>query len=688
MKLKIHRNNKKKKRNIFSSISFKLAGSFCLLIGFIVIVGVSSYTSASNAIKENYKTSTMQALDMLGEYLEFGFNTASGAAVEYLVDEKITEYLGGSMSDKQAEQTKYYNSKKSELMTKVTADTFLQSIYFFSDITSSISTNKKSTLNMFSDYTQSEQGKVLLSDAQQYYWYGAPSVIDEVLNVDSDSYAIRMVKAFYRQNAFLAMDIDKQAVLDILNKLNLGEKCKVVFLSGDGRELHQDGSREALIYGTDFYQAAFNGELSAGYMENIETGATSQLFLYRKVSDTGAMVCALIPDTEITKQVAGIKYMTMLVILIAVVLALVVGGGISISMNRAIRYFVDKMESLANGDVSIRLHTKRKDEFGVLAQHMNHMLESMDSLMGNVKGVSLEVADSAKMVVNSSELLSESSFHISSAISQIEAGLSRQAKDAEDGVLTLDSLANQIGKVNHETLEMIGITDQTNESLQDSLVKIQTLKDKAEEASVITQEVITSIKELNLKSNKIEGIVDTIDSISQETTLLSLNAAIEAARAGAAGRGFAIVADSIKKLAEQSLNAANQIRDIVSEINHETLQTVAVANDAGEVMKLQGDAMTGVGEAFALMTGQVKILVEKVDTIVISIEKMQFEKEESVKIVESISGVTKESAMTAGTVNAKTRNQVQIVEEMETLSESMLLQVRQLETALERFSTK
>lgn len=680
--------NLKLNTHLFSSISFKLSGSFCLLIGFIVIVGVSAYTSASNAIKANYKTSTMQALDMLGEYLEFGFGTASGAAVEYLVDETITEYLSGGMSDKQAEQTKYYNSKKSELTTKVTADTFLQSVYFFSDTTSSISTNKKSTLNMFSDYTQSEQGKALLSDAQQYYWYGKPSVIDEVLNIDNDSYAIRMVKAFYRQNSFLAMDIDKQAVLDVLNKLNLGEKCRVVFLSGDGRELHQDGNSEALIYGTDFYQAALAGELSAGYMENVEMDGAGQLFLYRKISDTGAMVCALIPHTEITKQVAGIKYLTMLVILIAVVLALGVGSGICISINRAIRYFVNKMECLANGDVSIRLHTKRKDELGTLAIHMNHMLESMDSLMGNAKGVSLKVADSAKRVANSSEILSESSFHISGSINQIEAGLSRQAKDAEDGVVILDSLANQIGIVNHETLEMIGITDLTNESLQDSFVKIQALKDKAEEASIITQEVITSIKELNLKSNLIEGIVDTIDAISQETTLLSLNAAIEAARAGAAGKGFAIVADSIKKLAEQSLNAANQIRHIVSEINHGTLQTVAVANNAGEVMELQGKAMIGVGEAFALMTGQVQTLVQKVEAIVSSIEKMQSEKEKSVKIMDSISGVTKESAMTAGTVNGKTRNQVQVVEEMETLSESMLLQVRQLETALERFSTK
>lgn len=305
--VKSKRVGNKWKKNLFSTIRFKLAGSYCLLIGFIIIAGVAAYTSAFGTIKVNYKTSTLQSLDMLGEYPEFGFDTVSGAAVEYLSDTNVTDYLTGGMAAKKADQSTYYTDKKSEITTKVTADTFLQSIYLFSDGVPSLSTNKKSALNMFSDYTQSEQGKVLLEDAQAYYWFGKPSIIDETLNVDSNNYAIRMVKAFYRKEAFLVMDIDRRAVTDILNKIQMGEDCRIAFVTGDGVEISGNGSREPFFDGADFYERSKAEEESLGTMENVSLEGRDYMFLYRKVADTGAMVCMLIPESEITGQVEDMR---------------------------------------------------------------------------------------------------------------------------------------------------------------------------------------------------------------------------------------------------------------------------------------------------------------------------------------------------------------------------------------------
>ncbi|TCL57938.1 methyl-accepting chemotaxis protein [Kineothrix alysoides] len=683
--IKSKRIRNKWKKNLFSTIRFKLTGSYCLLIGFIIIAGVSAYTSASGAIKANYKTSTLQSLDMLGEYLEFGFDTVSGAAVEYLSDTNVTDYLTGGMAAKKADQSIYYTDKKSEITTKVTADAFLQSIYLFSDPVSSLSTNKKSVLNMFSDYTRSEQGKTLLEDSQAYYWFGKSSIIDEALNVDSNNYAIRMIKAFYRKEAFLVMDIDKQAVTDILNKMQMGEGCRIAFVTGDGVELSEDGSRETFFFGTDFYERARAAEESIGTMENVLFEGRDYLFLYRRIADTGAMVCVLIPESEITGQVKDIKYLTFFVILASVLIALLIGGGIAAGINRAIKYFTDKMEIITTGDISIRLHTNRKDEFGTLAKHMNHMLESMNGLMGNVKAVSLEAAQSAQNVVKSSETISESAAYISAAIGQIEQGLFEQANDTKNGVEKLESLANHIGIVDRETMEIREIAGGTTFAIGDSIDRMHILKEKTEETSAITQKVIESINELKVKSGLIGGIVDTIDSISEETTLLSLNAAIEAARAGVAGRGFAIVADSIKKLADQSLAAANQIRSIVDEIKEETVRTVNAANDAGEVITYQEIAVEDMRGSFNGMKAQVEALVKKVEAIVSSIERMRTEKEESVNKMEHISEVTAEAFESITAANGKTKNQVQIVEELSMLSEKMLYQVEQLETALGEF---
>lgn len=100
----------------------------------------------------------------------------------------------------------------------------------------SLSTNKKSTLNMFSDYTRTEQDKFLLESPQSCYWFGQPSAIGETLNAVRNNYAARIVKSFYRRKAFLAMDIDKQAVIDILNKIQMGEGSQIAFVTRDGAE--------------------------------------------------------------------------------------------------------------------------------------------------------------------------------------------------------------------------------------------------------------------------------------------------------------------------------------------------------------------------------------------------------------------------------------------------------------------
>lgn len=681
---------KKGKRpgRFWASIRFKLLGSYGLMVGFIVLVGMLSYTASAEAIQHNYKEASMQALNMLGEYIEFGFDTVKGTAVEYLADENVLSYISGSMAEKQAAQTTWYHDKKSELTTRTVADAFIRSIYFFPDKAVSLSTNKRSADRVYSQYTGQEQGAVMLEDVQAYHWVAIPSVIDTIMQVDSGEYAIRLVKPFYRRDAFLAIDVDSQAILEALNKLSFGDGSRTAFISPDGVELAQDGSRDAVFEGTDFYlETAGNGNAS-GVMEDVSYEGERYLFMYRKLSDTGASVCALIPNEEITRQVINIKYIAVAAVIAASMLALFVGGGLSLSINSSISYIVRKLEKIAKGDISIRLKPRRKDEFAKLAGHMNVMLESVDALMSDVKGVGLSVADSAGRVSVSSGSIAKAAGDMSEAMQEMEEGFVRQARDSSECVGQMGKLAMQIGVVDTETVQIRQIADYTQSSVEESLDRMTHLKDKANETSAITQKIIECVAHLGERFASVDTIINTIDDISDETTLLALNASIEAARAGDAGRGFAVVAESIKKLAEQSIQATNEIRVIVDAINTEAVHAADIAGKAGSVIREQEGAVAETADTFRQMSGQISMLMDKVEAIVAGVEHMQEAKQGSLDSMENISVVTREAAAAVGTIAGKTNQQVYSVSELEKLAEVMADQVKQLEASLQRFSLK
>lgn len=671
---------------IFSSIRFRMLGSYVLMIGFIILVGFLSYNAGAAAIKNNYKTTALQSMDMLGEYVEFGFENVKGAAVEYLTDEKMTRYLTGKMASSQTEQMEYYNNSKAELVTKASADSFIKDVYFFSDGVASLSTNKKSVEDMYGKYMAGEQGQVVGVDSQKYYWLGQPSVVDDELETDAEQYAVRMIKTFYKKDAMLMIDVDAEAILSVMKDLDFGEGSYVSFITSDSRELGRDKSRETVFSDTEFYKVAAASDENMGIIENVRMDGAEYLFVFRKLANTGAMVCALIPNTEILSQVNNIKDIAVVVVLIACVIAVIIGGGLSWSINRSIGYFINNLEKVAKGNIGTVFRVKKKDEFSKLASHMNKMLDSVKELLGKAKDVSSEVTLSVEKVMNSSHVIYDSTNHVSTAMEEIELGLTQQADDTLAGAELLDRLAGSIGVVGEETKDIKNIADLTKVSIGTSVNQMDELKVRAEETTRITGEVITNVKSLNERTKEIDVIVGTIDSIADETALLALNASIEAARAGDAGRGFMVVADSIKKLAEQSMEATGQIRTIVNAIDGGTKAVVDIANTADGIIKQQALAVSDTKASFDAMSGDVEKLLDKVAAIIANVSEMEKEKEASVEKMQNISAVTEEVVASVSTVSSEAQQQVAIVDELQNLSEKLSQQALLLEASMKQFT--
>lgn len=151
------------------------------------------------------------------------------------------------------------------------------------------------------------------------------------------------------------------------------------------------------------------------------------------------------------------------------------------------------------------------------------------------------------------------------------------------------------------------------------MVIVANLGEKVQGTTEVTETIIREIRELNKESIAINSIIGTINEIAEQTNLLSLNASIEAARAGEAGRGFAVVSEEIRKLAEQSGNAGNQIGEIINHIQERLAATIETAGLAGESVAFQTEALNNTVDVFKNISQQVSKLAEDVEKITQSV---------------------------------------------------------------------
>ena len=213
-----------------------------------------------------------------------------------------------------------------------------------------------------------------------------------------------------------------------------------------------------------------------------------------------------------------------------------------------------------------------------------------------------------------------------------------------------DILSEEMQEVGRVVEQVEKLVDETEEMIGQGMDIVRLLGEKAKQTTEITAKVGENINSLRRESEIINSFVGTITEISEQTNLLSLNASIEAARAGEAGRGFSVVAEEIRKLADDSAAAAREIRTNVEQISARTMNSVDSAKEAETMVASQTEAVEQVVSVFLEMQERMKKLVEGLEAIIHSAEKADAERSYTVTAIRQISGSIEETANSAMTV--------------------------------------
>lgn len=372
--------------------------------------------------------------------------------------------------------------------------------------------------------------------------------------------------------------------------------------------------------------------------------------------------------------------------------ALMVGIGIGIAINRsvvgALRAVTGDLARLAKGDYSFtvpEVFLTKKDEIGIMAQAMDNMLKAMRGVIGQVSHSSEQLAASSEQLTASSEQAAQAANQVAEAITEVATGATNQLNTVDETTNVVEQLSAGIQAVAANAGNVAATAQQTSTTAQEGGKAIQKATSQMAEIEKTVDDSAQLVSKLGDRSQEIGTIVDTISGIAGQTNLLALNAAIEAARAGEQGRGFAVVAEEVRKLAEQSQDAAKQIAGLIGQIREDTDKAVNAMNEGTKEVKTGTEVVNEAGRTFDEIVSLIGRVSDQVNDISAAIEQMAASSQHIVGSVKEINIISKEASVHTQSVSAATEEQLASMEEIASSSQALAKMAEELRNVVSHF---
>ncbi len=310
----------------------------------------------------------------------------------------------------------------------------------------------------------------------------------------------------------------------------------------------------------------------------------------------------------------------------------------------------------------------------------------MKELVSDIK-VSVEKIDtSCTELEGNTKYVEKSSEQITSSISEIARGISEQAGSTQNGNVMLRQILESLLKLSGNAKASAELTAESDRVMEINSRSISYQKEKMEESKEATGKVSGTITLLSDKSREIEYIISMINEIAEQTNLLALNAAIEAARAGEQGKGFAVVADEIRKLAEQSSKATQKINTLITDIQEGITDAYTEMNHTEEIINEQEKSVDEVTVSFDEMKQSNQEIIKFVEKVIQDIGLLEKDANEVVGMIENLASISEETAASTEEISAATEQNQASIQKMGQEVVNLVNVISELEMSAGKFT--
>ncbi|MCI2255598.1 methyl-accepting chemotaxis protein [Domibacillus sp. PGB-M46] len=391
-------------------------------------------------------------------------------------------------------------------------------------------------------------------------------------------------------------------------------------------------------------------------------------------------------STANNEMVDASTRMVLILSIAAFILSIIIGTVITRVITKPILSLAKGAESIASGDLAQEdIQVKYRDEIGKLAHSFNQMKMNLRMLIHQVGSNTEQVAATSEELSASAEETSRATEQISSAIQEVASGSEKQVSSAVESTQALDEISRGMAQAASSIQSVADLTASTNEkaNIGNTIVN-QTVKQMnlVQDSTTESTDVVNALGE---KSKEIGQIVELITQIANQTNLLALNAAIEAARAGEQGRGFAVVADEVRKLAEQSAEATGQIHDLIKEIQTQAEKAVQSMNNGADIVQEGIRMVDQTGEAFQDIVHSIEQVAAESQEVSAIVEQVSSSSQSVVEMMKEVSHVVKQSAGNIHSVAASAEEQNAAMEEVSSSAEVLSEMAQELKEVISKF---